>query len=459
MEEVWKSIDGFENYMVSNYGRIKDLNYGNRREERILNTSEKVSLKINNKRLYKNISSIVVRAFIKDCPKEDIVVINIDGDKKNNHVNNLKVMTKKEYGEISAEKYINSVDRDKLEKDFIYKFNSLHGDKWEYVGGYTNSRNPIIIKCKICGSEINIIPDNSLRKTAKLKCNKCEAIKYINDFKFKFNNKYKDKYEYIDREYNSNAFTEDTHIIKCLKCGQLIKRKGKTLLYSKFNCKCQIKHTKHTKRTIDYNKLELKFVDKFNKRYGEYFEYLGGYKEGKIICKCKVCGDIKERVNNKLFDKDRNISCRKCGNNYIGSEIKECIECGKEFTAFNKQQIMCRDCHDKQKKEKRKTLKRLREAKAKKNGKIEWNISLEKLIQRDEGICKICGRQVDINDYYYTDEGYFIAGDNYPSIDHIIPLAKGGTHTWDNIQLAHRHCNSIKSDDIIEQEEEQLKWI
>ena len=91
----------------------------------------------------------------------------------------------------------------------------------------------------------------------------------------------------------------------------------------------------------------------------------------------------------------------------------------------------------------------------KNNGKIEWNISLEKLTQRDKGVCKICGREVDINDYYYSDEGYFIAGNNYPSIDHIIPLAKGGTHTWNNVQLAHRYCNSIKSDNIIEQEEKQ----
>ena len=347
----------------------------------------------------------------------------------------------------------------KLEKDFIEKFNSIHGDKWEYVGGYTNSRNYIFIKCKICGNKINIIPDNSLRKTAKLKCNKCEAIKYTDDFKIKFDNKYKGQYEYIDRENNQNAFTEDVHIIKCLKCGKINKWKGKTLLYSKFNCKCQRKHTKHTKHTIDYNKLELKFIDKFNKKYGEYFEYLGGYKEGKIKCRCKVCGDIKERVNNKLFRKGENIACRKCGNNYKNSKVKECAECGKEFTAFSIQQVVCKDCHDKQEKEKQKARKRLREAKAKKNGKIEWNISLEKLIQRDEGISKICGRQVDTEDYYYTDEGYFIAGDNYPSIDHIIPLAKGGTHTWDNIQLAHRHCNSIKSDNIIEYEEEQLKWI
>ena len=25
MEEIWKSIDGFENYMVSNYGKLKRI--------------------------------------------------------------------------------------------------------------------------------------------------------------------------------------------------------------------------------------------------------------------------------------------------------------------------------------------------------------------------------------------------------------------------------------------------
>lgn len=183
-------------------------------------------------------------------------------------------------------------------------------------------------------------------------------------------------------------------------------------------------------------------------RYGQYFEYIGGYKQGKIKCRCKVCGDIKERVKDHVLEKNRNIACRKCGNNYKGSEKRKCIECGKEFISFSKQQVICKDCHNKQEKERIKANKRLREAKAKKNGKIEWNISLEKLMQRDDNICKICGRQVDIEDYYYTNEGYFIAGDNYPSIDHIIPLAKGGTHTWNNVQLAHRYCNSIKCDNI-----------
>jgi 5-methylcytosine-specific restriction endonuclease McrA len=32
------------------------------------------------------------------------------------------------------------------------------------------------------------------------------------------------------------------------------------------------------------------------------------------------------------------------------------------------------------------------------------------------------------------------------TLDHIIPLSKGGTHTWDNVRPAHRRCNELKGD-------------
>ena len=415
MEEVWKSIDGFENYMVSNYGKLKRI-YKNKEKiiKGCLNKKGNVKIKLRNNGNGLNISltKLVAQTFIRDL-KENEIAIHIDGDKLNNRYDNLKILTLKEAGKISGEKSAKLIGRDKLEKDFIEKFNSLHGDKWEYVGGYTNSRNSIIIKCKICGSEINIIPDNSLRKTAKLKCNKCEAEKYINNFKIEFNNKYKNKYEYIDRENNQNAFTEDIHIIKCLKCGKINKWKGKTLLYSKFNCN----------HLTEEERKQRKIEQEINKTLSE------------------LRNEIKQIENrNKLFEDevDRIRECKVCGNIFIGTKRSACCSdiCKKKYQ--NRQ-------HD---------LRR----RIKNKSNINNDISLEKLMQRDEGICKICGRQVDINDYYYTDEGYFIAGDNYPSIDHIIPLAKGGTHTWNNIQLAHRHCNSIKCDNIIEQEEKQLKW-
>lgn len=419
MEEVWKSIDGFENYMVSNYGKLKRI-YKNKEKiiKGCLNKKGNVKIKLRNNGNGLNISltKLVAQTFIRDL-KENEIAIHIDGDKLNNRYDNLKILTLKEAGKISGEKSAKLIGRDKLEKDFIEKFNSLHGDKWEYVGGYTNSRNSIIIKCKICGSEINIIPDNSLRKTAKLKCNKCETEKYINNFKIEFNNKYKNKYEYIDRENNQNAFTEDIHIIKCLKCGKINKWKGKTLYNGRFNCN----HL--TEEQIEQRKLEKEINKEINKTLSE------------------LRNEIKQIENrNKLFEDevDRIRECKVCGNIFIGTKRSACCSdiCKKKYQ--NRQ-------HD---------LRR----RIKNKSNINNDISLEKLMQRDEGICKICGRQVDTEDYYYTDEGYFIAGENYPSIDHIIPLAKGGTHTWNNVQLAHRHCNSIKCDNIIEQEEKQLKW-
>lgn len=34
------------------------------------------------------------------------------------------------------------------------------------------------------------------------------------------------------------------------------------------------------------------------------------------------------------------------------------------------------------------------------------------------------------------------------TVEHIIPLCKGGTHTWDNVAPAHAKCNFSKSDSL-----------
>lgn len=82
-----------------------------------------------------------------------------------------------------------------------------------------------------------------------------------------------------------------------------------------------------------------------------------------------------------------------------------------------------------------------------KNATIDKDITVKGLFLRDCGVCAICGEPCDFNDYIVKD-GFTVCGNNYPSIDHIIPLAKGGQHSWDNVQLAHRLCNSIKHDRI-----------
>jgi len=64
------------------------------------------------------------------------------------------------------------------------------------------------------------------------------------------------------------------------------------------------------------------------------------------------------------------------------------------------------------------------------------DIDLDTLDLRDGGICHICKGIVDWEASPLSNR--------YGSIDHVVPLAKGGTHTWDNVKLAHRLCNSRK---------------
>ena len=73
----------------------------------------------------------------------------------------------------------------------------------------------------------------------------------------------------------------------------------------------------------------------------------------------------------------------------------------------------------------------------------EIGITLQKLIKRDGLTCAICGLQcIEGGDYL---------SDLYPTIDHIVPISRGGGHTWRNVQVAHRRCNLNKSNRVGEE--------
>lgn len=60
------------------------------------------------------------------------------------------------------------------------------------------------------------------------------------------------------------------------------------------------------------------------------------------------------------------------------------------------------------------------------------------LYDRDYGICQLCNCLVE-------PRGDFKPYDpEQPSVDHIVPLSLGGTHSLDNLQLAHLRCNLSK---------------
>jgi 5-methylcytosine-specific restriction endonuclease McrA len=75
--------------------------------------------------------------------------------------------------------------------------------------------------------------------------------------------------------------------------------------------------------------------------------------------------------------------------------------------------------------------RRMNEAarRARKAGLVTEKIDALVVFARDAGLCGLCGDPVDPSRFH---------------IDHVRPLACGGTHTYGNVQLAHPACNLRK---------------
>lgn len=153
----------------------------------------------------------------------------------------------------------------------------------------------------------------------------------------------------------------------------------------------------------------------------------------------KERAEAKEAERKKILAKKEKIKAANIAywQEYIALHV--CVVCGEVYTATYPLSKYCSNkCRDKA------YRKRDRY-----NGiTVDNNITLEALARRDNNVCQICGGAVDWDDKE-TINGTVICGNYYPSIDHIMPISKGGLHSWDNIQLAHRICNSLKCDKVI----------
>lgn len=72
-------------------------------------------------------------------------------------------------------------------------------------------------------------------------------------------------------------------------------------------------------------------------------------------------------------------------------------------------------------------------ARARKRAALVERFDHCEIFERDGWICQICGKQVDRERAWPHPQS--------PSLDHIVPLAKGGEHSRRNVQLAHLGCN------------------
>lgn len=117
-----------------------------------------------------------------------------------------------------------------------------------------------------------------------------------------------------------------------------------------------------------------------------------------------------------------------------------CIDCAAVFTQKHGATRRCGSCTRLQFNARHRDYEHRRRANMQSNGPVDRINSL-KVYARDNWQCHLCGQAVPADAHYLDPHA--------PTLDHVIPLARGGTHTLANVKLAHRACNTLKGVRII----------
>lgn len=122
-KETWKTIKGYLDYQVSNYGRIKSVKYGKVRIMKIgINPGgyNCINLCIGGVVLTHRVHKLVAAAFLDHKTNgHKIVVDHIDGNKLNNNILNLQLISQRE-----------NCSKDKYKYAFSSKFVGVSWDKY-----------------------------------------------------------------------------------------------------------------------------------------------------------------------------------------------------------------------------------------------------------------------------------------------------------------------------------------
>lgn len=239
------------------------------------------------------------------------------------------------------------------------------------------------MKCKYCGDEFERTQD------AQKYCVKCREIS-------------------SDRR-TGRVFNNDM-VQTCAHCGAKYTRDRKTK-YCSDECSkaAQLDRLKSFRKTDEY------VVPKTVKRER----------------KCTVCGML-------YMSSGKGTMCVECHKEHtrrilierrMTEDIKVCAWCGELFTSTIASHqrfcgLRCSNAYNGK-------VKRARKRKA-----YVRPVYLKDIYTRDKGLCGLCGERVDLEHVYPHPMS--------ASIDHILPLSKGGTHEPRNVQLTHLRCNVEK---------------
>jgi len=257
----------------------------------------------------------------------------------------------------------------------------------------------------------------------------------------------------------------------CLNCGEEFKPHHKDAKYcsrpclynslkrdERYNCLgCSKEFIPKEKNRAKYCSRECRFLYMSNTaRQAKISRNLGKVSDNKgVYIKCLNCFSVViffGRVMRKycssiecLAERARQADKKKNKKKYV-TKSYQCLECGFQYLLNYGQKnykycsALCR----------RKAHHRMQaHAKRARLRRVAWEkIYPLEVFRRANYICYLCGVKTDIGK---RGTKFHLA----PELEHIIPISKGGPHTWDNVACACRSCNSLKGAKLLVRGEEK----
>lgn len=260
-------------------------------------------------------------------------------------------------------------------------------------------------------------------------CNKCNEIKHIDMFSFSPNGNIKSICKSCTnkrrRSYITNEKNDEINKRRRERYAQRVSANDVEFLAAK-----RERYTKQNKKrsltgkAAEYDKerrkriLQKKFMGKFCELH---------------LLKCYVCNDC---VTSKS---DNQKKCNNCKSNKIRKKFKAlnlqdfiCSSCAIHYRSTKANKGICKKCFPKSRVSYKDHIER-----AKKKGVKYERFSSDLIYKRDGYKCTSCSCVVVKSKTYKP---------NQATIDHIIPMSKGGSHTIDNVVTMCQSCNSLKRD-------------
>lgn len=266
----------------------------------------------------------------------------------------------------------------------------------------------------------------------------------------------------VNRHLRNNNFFNSGKLLQCRNCGKTFTHKANGGSAQKFcsnKCRCDYNYKNRKvkiKRTCKICNKEF-LADSYNKnicsdkcveykkeqsRINKTKERLKNKRIKLYKTRCNYCGEeiiskykrkyCNELCSDRMDSKKRSLRKRK---------LKRCRNCN----VWHRKIGFCcsEECRRKVNAALNKEYGKMRYKNARRNGKFDRGITIERLIKRDGEQCYLCGDTVLFdNDINHP---------KYPTIEHVLAINNGGTHSWDNVKVACRECNTRKSTILVEQ--------